>query len=86
VYLTTLSAVRNVQPQIEPLINDELEKDVKEVVMAYFSVTSWHSTAATNENRCPDRDSNWELPKHKHEALPLLGVYVHTDGEVRSKP
>jgi hypothetical protein len=47
--------------------------------MAYFSAISWHSPAGTNENRenlgqdnrCSDRDSNWEPPKYKHEALRL---------------
>jgi hypothetical protein len=42
------------------------EQNVKEVVMAYFSVIAWYSPAGTDEkrenlgqdNRCPDRDSN----------------------------
>jgi hypothetical protein len=60
-------------------MNNEFERNWKEVVMAYFKILSLDLSGETKENhenlskdsQCPDRDSNLVPHNYKSELLPL---------------
>jgi hypothetical protein len=58
--------------RIGRLMNNELERMWKEVVVAQSEALSWHLITETDESqycRCSSRDSNRSPPKYKPEEL-----------------